>query len=165
MFDFIHPMIVHFPIALVIVAFVAELFGVILRRDFFMKVALLLLIFGAIGIVAAYFSGTVAEEGINEVGAIGEAFEEHEDAGMAALWAVLVVTAIRSLMAYKRWMGGWRRWLAVFLLAMISLAVARTGYLGGELVFRHGGGVKVNSATQSLESGNAGTPETHDDDD
>ena len=160
MFDFIHPMVVHFPIALIIVAFAAELAGAALRREFFTKVALLLLVLGTLGTVAAYFSGNFAEESVNEVGAVGEALEEHEDAGGAALWAVLAVAAIRSLMAYKRWMTGWRRWLAVLILAVISLAISRTGYLGGELVFRHGGGVQTHPGVQSPDS-STGADEDH----
>lgn len=143
MFDFIHPMVVHFPIALIIVAFVSELTGAVLRRDFFVKAALLLLVLGACGVIAAFLTGDEASHTVGESGAIRAALEMHEEAGEFTLWTVIVVALVRMLFAYKRWMHGWRQWVAVILLVLCTAAVARTGYLGGELVFRYGGGIKA----------------------
>ncbi|PWB72775.1 hypothetical protein C3F09_06110 [candidate division GN15 bacterium] len=145
MFDpqHIHPMIVHFPIALIIVAFAAELVGAILQREFFTKVALLLLVLGVLGGIAAYISGSIAGDHITKAGALGAALEEHDDAATFALWTMIIVALIRLLMAYKKWVFGWRQWLAVILLGLSVAAIARTGYLGGELVFRHAAGVQV----------------------
>ena len=61
MFDLthLHPMIVHFPIALLIVGFLADAVGLIFKKDFFTKAGFYLLILGTLGVVAAYLSGNL----------------------------------------------------------------------------------------------------------
>lgn len=164
MFDFIHPMIVHFPIALIIVAFASELTGAVLHRDFFTKAALLLLILGTLGAIAAYLSGDQASHTVGDSGAIRAALEMHEEAGEFTLWTVIIVALIRALFAFRRWMHGWRQWVAVILLAVCVGAVARTGYLGGELVFRYGGGVKALQNTTAPATDGIPTQEHGNDD-
>lgn len=164
MFDFIHPMIVHFPIALIIVAFVSEIVGVILRRDFYVKAALLLLIVGALGAIAAYVTGDEASHTVGDSGAIRAALEMHEEAGEFTLWTVIIAALIRALFAFKHWMHGWRQWVAVILLAACVAAVGRTGYLGGELVFRYGGGVKALQPTTAPATDSTSTQENDGDD-
>ncbi len=66
----IHPMIVHFPIALLIVGFLFDLIGTFVKKDFYSKAGFYLLILGTLGVVAAYFSGDLAGDGISEVGAL-----------------------------------------------------------------------------------------------
>lgn len=146
MFDpqHIHPMIVHFPIALIIVAFASELAGAILHRDFFVKTGLLLMILGTLGGIAAYISGSIAGDGVTEAGPLGAALERHDDAATFALWTMIIVCVIRLFMAYKKWMTGWKQWLAVLLVALSVATIARTGYLGGELVFKHAAGVQLD---------------------
>jgi uncharacterized membrane protein len=164
MFDYIHPMIVHFPIALVIVAFATEVTGAILHREFFSKTALLLLVLGALGAIAAYISGNIAGDGVTEAGPLGAALEEHEDAATLTLWLVIIVAVIRTFMAYKRWMSGWRQWLAVLLLGLSVASVARTGHLGGQLVFRHAAGVQLDLGFPSSSNDSSSTTDKKSDD-
>ncbi len=70
MFDttYLHPMLVHFPIALLIIGFLADLAGLIFKKEFFSKAGFYLLILGTAGVVAAYFTGSAAGEGLSEAG-------------------------------------------------------------------------------------------------
>ena len=65
----LHPMIVHFPIALLIVGFLADAIGLFTKREFFTKAGFYLLILGTLGVVAAYLTGNYAGEGVTEAGA------------------------------------------------------------------------------------------------
>jgi uncharacterized membrane protein len=141
-------MIVHFPIALIIVGFVAELIGAITKRDFFTRIALFLLILGALGVVAAYVSGNFAGDGVEEAGALKTALDSHESAADIAIWLILILTGVRLVMAFKGRLVGWRRWAAVALLAVGVAAIARVGYYGGELVFKHAAGVQLDLGLQ-----------------
>ncbi len=146
MFDttHLHPMIVHFPIALIIVGFLADLIGVIWKKDFFSKVGFYLLILGTLGVVAAYFSGNLAGGGITEAGPLKEALETHEEAAQLSLWLMIGVAVIRiALLLFKKYSGS-LQWVAILLFFLGVLSIARTGFYGGELVFKHAAGVQFN---------------------
>ena len=143
----LHPMIIHFPIALIIVACFSEIVA-ILKSDFFRSAALYLFVLGALGAIAAYITGSIAGDKIEGITSLKAALERHDDAATLALWVIIIVGLFRSFMAYRRWVEGKLRWLAVGLALIAVLAIARTGYYGGELVFRLGAGVKIELGSQ-----------------
>ena len=133
MFDTInlHPIIVHFPIALLIVGFLFDLTGAILNRDFFSKTGFYLLILGTLGVLAAYISGNIAGDGVSEVGALKQALENHEDAAQLSLWLMIFASVVRiAIVLLKKYSGAFK-WAAVILFLAGILSIARTGYYGG----------------------------------
>lgn len=146
MFDVthLHPMIVHFPIALLIIAFLADLAGITLKREFFSRMGLILMVLGTLGVVAAYLSGDFAADGLTEAGPLKLAIEDHEGAAVLTLWIMVITTIVRLGMVAFRKYSGMVRWipLALFLVGVASMA--RTGYYGGELVFKHAAGVQLS---------------------
>ena len=144
----LHAMLVHFPIALLIVGFLADLFGLFSGRPFFKQAGLFLLLLGAAGAAAAYFSGETAGEGMEE-GSLGQAVALHEQAALITVWASVAVVLVRlSLVALKRFQG-WPGLISIVLFALLIASVARTGYLGGQLVYRHAAGVELSLPTFS----------------
>ena len=145
MFDLthIHPMIVHFPIALLIVGFVSELTGIISKKKLFTDTAFILLLTGGVGVVAAFFSGKYAGEGLIEAGTLKQALETHEDAAELAVWLTATAVIFRIVLAVIKKYSGMLRWVAVLLFFAAVLAIARTGFYGGELVFKHAAGVTL----------------------
>jgi uncharacterized membrane protein len=137
----IHPMLVHFPIALLILGFLAEVAGLVLKRQFFTDAALLLLVTGALGAVAAVLSGSYAAGGLEEAGTLKQAVETHEGAAELAMWLGLVAAGFRTALFLARKYTGSLRYVALLLFLIAVLAVARAGYYGGELVFKHAAGV------------------------
>ncbi|MCO6488433.1 MAG: hypothetical protein J5I98_08450 [Phaeodactylibacter sp.] len=139
----LHAMLVHFPIALLIVGFLFDLAGTFGNRHFFRQAGLALLVLGAIGAVAAFFSGEAAGAGM-EGGSLGKAVALHEQAAAITAWGSVGVALLRlSLLALNRYQG-WLRSLNLLLFALLIASVARTGYLGGQLVYRHAAGVELN---------------------
>ncbi len=140
----IHPMIVHFPIALLIIGFLSDATGVILKKEFFSKAGFYLLILGTLGVAAAYISGNIAGGGITEAGTLKQALETHEDAAEISLWLMVGTALIRiGLVLTKKYLGAFR-WAALLIFLVGVLSIARTGYYGGELVFKHAAGVQFN---------------------
>lgn len=140
----IHPMIVHFPIALLIVGFLFDLIGIFVKKEFYCKAGFYLLILGTLGVIAAYFSGDMAGDGISEVGALKQALETHESAAMLSLWIMVIASVVRiGTVAFKKYSGAYK-WIALALFLIGVLSIARTGYYGGELVFKHAAGVQFN---------------------
>ena len=112
MFDttHIHPMIVHFPIALLIVGFLADAAGIFLKKEFFSKAGFYLLIFGTLGVAAAYLSGNIAGDGITEAGSLKQALETHESAAELSLWLMIWTALVRiALQLTKKYVGTFQR--------------------------------------------------------
>lgn len=140
----LHAMIIHFPIALVMVGFLAEIVGIISKKEFFGKAAFYLLILGTIGVISAYISGQYAGDGIVETGALKNALETHEDAAALSLWLMVGASLVRiAFVLFKKYQVI-LKWISFVLFLLGVLSVARTGYYGGNLVYKHAAGVQIN---------------------
>jgi len=148
----LHPMIVHFPIALVIIGFLSDVIGLLTKRKFFASAGLYLIILGTAGTVAAYLTGGLAGDGIEEAGALGAALHTHESAALLAIWTMVILASLRTTLAITRRMTGWLQWVMVILLAFGVGTVARTGYYGGNLVYQHAAGVQLTLGTIETQS-------------
>ncbi len=156
MFDttHIHPMIIHFPIALLIVGFLFDLVGVFVKKEFFSRTGFYLLILGTLGVVAAYITGNIAGEGIAEAGTLKQAIETHEDAATLTLWLMIIASVVRlGLVVLKKYEGAFK-WVSLIIFLAGVLSIARTGFYGGELVFKHAAGIQFNLGAD-LESGSS----------
>ncbi|MDD8016953.1 MAG: hypothetical protein PHP42_01140 [Bacteroidota bacterium] len=145
MFDltYLHPMIVHFPIALLIIGLFADIIGVIFKKEFYMRTALYLLVLGTLGVVAAYFSGDFAGEGIVEAGSLKNALETHEDAAKITVWVMSFVAVTRLALVLMKKYKGLLPIVSVLLFAVGVLTMARTAHYGGQLVYKHAAGVQL----------------------
>lgn len=163
MFDLthLHPMIVHFPIALLIVGFLSETVGLIFRKEFFTNVGFYLLILGTLGVVAAYLSGNFAGEGVTEAGALKQALETHEDAAALTLWLMIGAALVRIAMVLSKKYVGFYRLIALGLFLVGVLSIARTGFYGGELVYKHAAGVQFDLGIGNLDSSNSENSESN----
>jgi uncharacterized membrane protein len=147
----IHPMIVHFPIALVIFGFIAELTGFATRKELFGKMASYLVIAGAIGVIAAYISGNAAGDSIEEAGALGAAMELHEEAAKIAMIISAIAGSLKlGLLLIKKYETVFKFASAIAVMASV-IAISITGHYGGELVYKHAAGVQIiNTFTNDL---------------
>lgn len=166
----IHPIVVHFPIALFLTGFALDVIGHIFQRETLKRAGLILVILGALGALAAMLSGQVAEESVEEqLSKAGErVLDTHEDLGKLTAYLLLAVAAIRVLIE-TGWLNRWRlvagAALAIYLIAgVIGLGTLTvTGYYGGELVYRYGAGVQSWQPVMEQQSEGL-PPPPHDDD-
>jgi uncharacterized membrane protein len=147
----LHPMIIHFPIALLFVGFLADAIGLTLKKEFFTKAGFYLLILGTLGVVAAYLSGNYAGEGVTEAGALKQALETHEDAATLTLWLMIGASLVRVAMVFFKKYTGIYRWVALVIFFLGVASIARTGFYGGELVYKHAAGVQFDFGFGNLE--------------
>ena len=138
----LHAMAVHFPIALLVIGFFFELQSLFIQRQFLRKDTLCLLVTGALGTIASYLTGNAAGEGMEE-GALGKAIALHEQAATIALWLTTFTALAYLAIFYFRYNKDWARVVSIILFAGVVGAIARTGYLGGQLVYKHGAGVEL----------------------
>jgi len=141
----LHPILVHFPIALLSTAIFFEALGALLGRDFFRPAATWLLGLGMLGGVLATVAGFWNEEAAEAAGVPETAIERHENLALLTL-------AVFAVLLVMRWLRG-RRWIpehpAVFFsIGFVGLALlGTTGYFGGDLVYRYGAGVERAAPT------------------
>jgi uncharacterized membrane protein len=138
----LHAIVIHFPIALLIIGFLTELVSLFLMKPFFKLMAFYLLLLGTFGIVVSYLSGDAAGEGM-EGGSLGRAIELHEEAATIALWLTITTAVLYLLVFIFKYNRKWVRVVSILLFACVVGAIARTGYLGGQLVYKHGAGVEL----------------------
>jgi uncharacterized membrane protein len=138
----LHAMAIHFPIALLIIGFLSEIIAVFIKKPFFHQSAFYLLLIGTLGTIVAYLSGDEAGEGI-EGGSLGSAIELHEQAATIALWLTIVTAIVYLAIYFFKYSKNWSRIASILLFAATIGAIARTGYLGGQLVYKHGAGVEL----------------------
>ncbi len=138
----LHAMLIHFPIALLLVAFLSELSAAIFKNEFFKKVSLLLLILGSLGAIAAYLSGSSAGEGIEE-GPLQIPMELHEQAANFSVWLACITATFYTTLYFLSYKSMLTKIIGILLFLLLIVALSRTAYLGGQLVYTHGVGVEL----------------------
>lgn len=138
----LHAMFIHFPIALLVVGFLAEVISLFSKKMFFKKAGFYLLVLGTLGTIASYFSGNSAGEGIEE-GPLANAMALHEQAATITLWLTIATSLAYSAIFIFKYKKNWAKIVTILLFAAIIGGITRTGYLGGQLVYKHGAGVQL----------------------
>lgn len=132
----LHPAIVHFPIALLIVSVVLDACGVGFRRASLTQAGFYTLIIGSLGATAAVLTGP--EEEAKDAASL-TILHRHELFAALIVLCCLIMVGMRLGNVNGLFGAGVFGYLAlgVVLIACIVL----TGYFGGQMVYNHGVGV------------------------
>jgi uncharacterized membrane protein len=134
-----HPLVVHFPIALLMASALFDAAAYWGKRDVFEKVAKWNLALGVLAGVAAVVSGLLAEESVPQFPVIQETVERHETLAFVTLGVFAILFLWRFLKDGK-FFAPWRAFYLT--LAVIGiLLLGATAYYGGELVYKFGVGM------------------------
>ncbi len=130
-----HPIAVHFPIALIIVAAAAELLGVFTRtgKSLFLNASRFTIFVGALSGIAALLLGWATGASANYPPDFSLTFNLHRGIGTFASLAI-VVCAILCELSYRRNNAALRSGYRVALGLSVVL-ISLTGYFGGILVY------------------------------
>jgi uncharacterized membrane protein len=137
-----HAMVVHFPIALLIVGFFSEVIALFSKKSFFHQTGFYLLLLGTLGTITSYLAGNAAGEGMEE-GSLEKVMELHEQAATVSLWLTIITSAVYLSLYFLKYNKIWTKVVGIVLFASVIGAITRTGYLGGQLVYKHGAGVEL----------------------
>ncbi len=151
-FPNLHAALVHFPIALLTVAPLADLGCMVFRRRVWLdRAASALYVIGTLGAGAAFLTGRRAAAALRDLSAtIEAAVADHEDLALITLLAFVGITLLRLLVT---WLARDDRRIRLGIFRQVALPAALTGLVllaitadhGGSLVFRHGVGVTPDS--------------------
>jgi uncharacterized membrane protein len=126
-------MIVHFPIALITIGFVADVFSLFFREEKWLsKSALFLMVTGTLAAVAAWSTGQLFTTEPQQ-GAIVEVFEKHETGALLTMIIMLIGSAFRLWLVAKKREESNLKWVSFGLYFIGFCAVTFTGYMGGTM--------------------------------
>lgn len=138
-----HPLIVHFPIALLLVAFMFKIIALRYKREVWERGGTVLLILGVLSIWIAIFTGGLAEDIVSKDLCDPAVLEKHEDLAWVTAWLFtsgLVIDLLRYIKVplFKNVI-----WLIAVLLILTGGAGLLTyvGHLGATLVYQQGAAV------------------------
>lgn len=132
-----HPLIVHFPVVLLIFAAVFQILSFVIYRKEFSMATLLLLLVGTISVWLS--SNTFHAHPMNLPEHVSDIFETHELMAKYTWWLALVALAGKSVSHFfvsRKW---WSEAVVFVLLIAASITVSIAGHHGAQLV--HMGGV------------------------
>jgi uncharacterized membrane protein len=132
----IHPMLVHFPIALVMVGFIADLVPMIIKKEICLsRAGFYLLLLGTLSAIAAATSGALFTD--EKAGVAGEIQETHEMFAIITIVILSVASLIRIYMEVKKVENKNLKWTVLALYGLAAITVSITGFFGGTLVYNY----------------------------
>jgi uncharacterized membrane protein len=130
----IHPMSVHFPVAVIMLGFLAEVLSLLFKDQLWLKKAgFYLLIIGTISAVAAFLTGEFLTDELK--GEAGELKEKHEIFAKITMYVMIAASLLKIYLVFKKNEDSSFKWVFFVLYAIAFISVGITGYLGGSLVY------------------------------
>jgi len=149
----LHPLVIHFPIALLIAALAFDLVGVLWRREAFTSAGFYAQFLGALGTIAAVITGKQAEEAVEDLKGIEETLELHERLGQISMWIAILAVIGRWYLVRREPLGPRMRLGMLAISLVLAVLVGVSGFYGGELVYQYGAGTAPVMRTLSPEGG------------
>ncbi len=150
----LHPLFVHFPIALFLLVPLIDLISIIRREGWYHRASLLVLFLGVLSAAAAATTGLMAADTVpHPSDVVRSLLETHETFALTTLGVAVAILLWRLAVLRKQTRGMLVAILAAEIVLLGGL-VAATGYFGGELVFGHGVGTAL-TAEQPVGQGHA----------
>jgi uncharacterized membrane protein len=136
----IHPMIVHFPVVLLMIAVLFDVIGLFFTKfDWIRKSALLLFFLGTVAAVAAFLTGRAASDGLNIPANVITSVNDHADWAEITLWFFSIYTILRLSIEY--FFKSLKKVIVIPIVLIGLLGIYflyQTGDHGAKLVFGYG---------------------------
>lgn len=126
-----HPVILHFPIALIIMTGIAELLAIKSHSPIFHNAARFMIFFAAITVIPTALLGLAYGYKATYEGTLSFIFWWHRFSGLATAVMAIITVFLKELHLRKK-LGG--RYYGISLGILVVL-VTVTGYLGGDMTF------------------------------
>jgi uncharacterized membrane protein len=133
----LHPMVVHFPIALIIVGFLADVIYLFFKKEKCLsKAGFYLMILGTLAAWAAFATGHLFTSEPTE-GDMVKIFARHETGALITILIMLAGSVLRLYMVIYKREGSYLKWLVFTLYCLGTVAVSFTGFMGGTMVYNY----------------------------
>jgi len=155
----IHPMLVHFPIAIILLAVLMDLLNFFLPDEWWdpLKSTILYGI-GVFSGIGAYYTGTLAADSVFVPSGAQSVLNEHADWALWTVWFFGIYAVLRILLHWYRKMDQKAIRIVLFVISLPGVFfLYQTGDHGAEMVFGYGAGTgqlveQQNNASVSTDS-------------
>jgi uncharacterized membrane protein len=128
-----HPMMVHFPIAILTIGFLFDLLALVYKKNVCLsKTGYWLELIGMVGTILAFGTGYFFTSPME--GEAGILRDKHELFATITLVVIILATIYRLVITYLKKESKTTEYLSLGLFFLATLFVSITGYLGGTLV-------------------------------
>ena len=135
--DHLHPMIVHFPVALITVGFIAEVVSLFFKSEKCLsKTGFYLMVLGTLAAIAAWSTGQIFTDHPVE-GEILNVFEKHKTGALITMIVMIIGSAFRIWLVAQRKDDTKMKWIAFGFYLIGFGAVTVTGFMGGIMVYNY----------------------------
>lgn len=132
----LHPMLVHFPIALLIFGFIAVFITVIFRKKHYLpKTGYYLLLAGTVMTLGALLSGVLFTSDLS--GSAAAVQDQHETFARITLFLSISTSVFWSFLKFRNQESANMKWIVFVLYSLVAISVSTTGFLGGTLVYNY----------------------------
>jgi len=138
-----HPLSVHLPIALLLVATAFKLVSLRSDGETWNKGGSILLFIGVIGAWISVYTGNLADGIVSRNLCDPTVLKDHENASLATAW--LFTAAVLLEMVYVFLKKSWLKFLMIGAMIVGAGSLGYTGHLGATLVYQQAAGVYVPS--------------------
>lgn len=133
--EHIHPMIVHFPVALIFIGFIAEVLSLFFKSEKCLsKTGFYLMILGTVAAIAAWVSGQLFTSHPFDSGFM-RLFEKHEKGALITMIVMVIGLVFRIWLIARKKEATMLKWLAFGFYFLGFIAVSLTGFVGGKMVY------------------------------
>jgi uncharacterized membrane protein len=146
--EIFHPLTVHFPIALLLVATMAKAVTVLLREEqfrFWQRVGSYLLYAGSIAAWVAIYTGDMADGIVSRKICDPTVLKDHENAAFTLAYLFTAAAALDLMLLYNFITARQKvlRLLVGALMVAGSVFLINVGHLGARVVYEQAGGVNI----------------------
>ncbi|MGE5457575.1 MAG: DUF2231 domain-containing protein [Methanococcaceae archaeon] len=133
--DHLHPIIVHFPVAIITVGFFVEVVYLFFKSEKCLsKTGFYLMVLGTLAAIAAWSSGQLFTDHPEE-GEIFNVFQKHETGALITMIIMIIGSTFRIWLAVKKKEDTMLKWIVFGFYFLGFVAVTFTGYIGGTMVY------------------------------
>jgi uncharacterized membrane protein len=138
-----HPLVIHFPIVLVLAAAVVDLVDVAFERSVWLKAATTTLyVTGALSLIVAFLTGLQAQGSVLIPGMAYPVVAEHRQFALITMTYCIVIAALRLTVLRGENGRSRRRRVALLAIGLVSVVlIQQTAERGARLVYEYGTGI------------------------